>query len=245
MKRSDLWCVACLALLLAIGLGAPAFSQPPKGGPGGFFGGGGMGMMGGSSMLSLQLLQNEKVAKELELVDDQKGKIKELADATSKEMRSLFSGFQDMDADERAAKMKEFQSKAKARDKELTKKIGDILLAHQTERLDQISLQLRGVGALQDEKVQKALEITDAQKEKMRKIGQGVGEKMKELFQPGSDLSREERQKKMQGIQKEVADQTMEVLTAEQKEKLEKMKGPKFDISMQDLMPRRPPRPKE
>ena len=79
-----------LAVLLTIGLTAGAALAQPPGGPGGR-GPGGFGMMGGGGMGWAQLLQVEKVQKEIELTDDQKAEIEKIVTANREKMRELFS----------------------------------------------------------------------------------------------------------------------------------------------------------
>jgi len=51
------------------------------------------------------------------------------------------------------------------------------------------------------EAVQKELEITDEQKEKLKKLGEDVAKEMRDQFSGFRDLSREDREKKMEELQ--------------------------------------------
>jgi Spy/CpxP family protein refolding chaperone len=227
------------AILLASAVQAQDQAPPPgrrgmrgmMGGPGGP----GMGSMG-----LLFLLRSEKVQKELQLTDNQKTKLEDADGEFREQMRDLFPSLQDLSDEERRTKMNEFQEKVE-------KKLGEILEPKQLERLDQIQLQVQGPMALTTPKVSKALEITDEQKEKIQSKLEEMQTKMGELFGSLRDLSPEERREKMpemrdkmQQISKETGDQMLVLLTPEQRDKFDKMKGEKFESDLRDLFPRGP-----
>src|SRR5262245_5963204 len=205
--------VAAAALVLSA---SAALAQPQ-----GFGRGFGRGFATDPTML----LAQEPVQKELELSDDQKSQITKLADAANqarREMRNSGASFEEM-----GTKMQELT-------KENKKKVAEILLPPQSERLDQISLQysLEGGGfnaagaavALTQDDLAKKLNITDEQKTKLQEVMTQAGEKMQELgFPPDQD--------QMAKLRTELKDKALAVLTPEQKDKLEKMKGKKFDTS--------------
>jgi hypothetical protein len=226
--------VGCLVLALAAG---QALAQEKgKRGPGGFGMGMGMGGPGGQGM-TLMLLQAVKVQKELDLVQDQKDKLKELSGKFQGEMREQFSGMgdlRDLSQEERQAKMKEIQEKAAEVTKKFQKQADEILLRTQGERLKEISLQLRGTQALMDKEVADKLKIDDDQKERIQAAQRSVFEKARDLFAGGD---REKAMEKMRDLQKEASEKAMDVLTAEQKEQFAKMKGDKVDFTMQDVFP--------
>ncbi len=126
------------SIVLAIGLivfatGGRALAQ--RGGPpGGGFGGG----------MSLQLLQNEKVQKELELVDDQKDALKKLGEQIRKDMTDQFAGMRDLSREDRTKKFEEMRPAVEAKPKDYQAKIEDVLLPKQKERAKQIEVQVPG-----------------------------------------------------------------------------------------------------
>jgi Spy/CpxP family protein refolding chaperone len=239
--------VAALVLLSQF---STAFAQGQPRGQRGF--GGGMGGPGGGNpaMMWGRLLQAEAVQKDLELVDDQKAKLKEISDKAMAKMRESFSGMgnlRDLSDDERKTKMDEMRKKGTALAEETKKEIEGVLLAHQLERLKEIVIQVQGTGALSSKDVQTALGLTADQLEKMTKVRDGAMEKTQGLMGDMTGLSREDRQAKMQEmrpkmdeIRKQAEADVLGVLTADQKEKFEKMKGAKIEIDMQSLMQRGP-----
>jgi uncharacterized protein (DUF2384 family) len=223
-------------LLVLIGfLGAALLAcevqAQPQGGRGGPGGRGGMMGRGGTAML-LPLLNNEKVQKELELVDDQKTKISTLAEDQRNAMRESFSALQGLSGEERATKMQEL---ARENQEKLMKKLGEILLPNQLERLKQIQVQAEGAMAFSNPDVVKALGLTTEQQDKIRTISQEAMAQRREAMQ---NLSPEERQAKTRELNKELLDKLVGVLTQEQKDKYEKLKGAAVDIDFSTLMGR-------
>jgi Spy/CpxP family protein refolding chaperone len=174
------------------------------------------------------------VQKELELVDDQKAKLKEAGEKAQAAMRELFSGMRDLSEEDRRAKMAEVGKKMTAQGEQMKKAIEEILLPHQLERLRGIAIQIVGVPALNDKEVQQSLKLTEEQTAKMKSIYEEAGKKMRELFGEGRPDFRTIGPK-MQEIGKETQKQLLDVLTDEQKTSFEKMKGEKLEIPASEL----------
>ncbi len=123
--------------VLAVGvLADSAFAQPGGRGRGGRGGGGGFGGQGGAT----NLLQDENVRKELDLVDEQIGKLREIADKMQEDMRAQFQGFdfgslRDLSEEERNARFAEMRKKGEEVAASAQKEIDGVLLPHQRERL--------------------------------------------------------------------------------------------------------------
>lgn len=128
------------------------------------------------------------------------------------------------------------------------KALTESLTPEQAKRLKQISLQLRGAEAFNDPKVQEALKLTDAQREKLRSIREEAGQQMRELFQNASG-NREEAFKKMTEMRKQIQEKTLAVLTDEQKKTWKEMTGEPYEPRRGERGPRpggeRPARPVE
>lgn len=105
-----------LALALVVGSSLPAAAFAQGFGGGGPGGRGGFGMFGGGGGGGdLMLLQNDDVRTELGLVDDQVEKLRGIGDKMREEMRSMFSGFRDLNEEERRAKFEEMRTKMEDR----------------------------------------------------------------------------------------------------------------------------------
>ncbi|MHB1034239.1 MAG: hypothetical protein ACYC35_08675 [Pirellulales bacterium] len=184
-------------------------------------------------MSASALLQNPQVQKELEIVADQKTALKKIADDESAARREAMTGMQGLSREEMQAKMAELRTKSEARAKETQKKIDEVLLPPQAKRLKEILVQIRGNGALLDKEVQATLKISDEQAKKLTAIQDDAGAKRRELFQGGgAGGDRAAMQEKMAQLQKEVGEQMLGVLNADQKEAFAKMKGKEFKLDM-------------
>jgi hypothetical protein len=205
MHRTILAVASLAAALLASLPASEASAQPPRGR--------GMGM--GGMMSQASLLRQEAVQADLGLAADLKKKI-----AAELPERAPGGGGgggnpRDMTNEQRQKWMEE----RRARNTEDDKKIAGLLDAKQLARLNQIRVQALGAGALMDETLAKELSITDDQVTKlqsaMREMRQGGG---------GGGGNPGEMRAKMTA-------KAMEILNADQKAKLEALKGPAFDIS--------------
>jgi hypothetical protein len=185
------------------------------------------------SMMYGALLTSPTVQKDLDLVADQKAKIKEINDKTDAARREMFSGMGDLTPEERRAKFEETAKKMQELGEKNSKAIEGVLLPDQLKRLKGITLQRMGVMALGDKGVQKDLNLSDEQVAKIKTIGEDGMKKMGELFRSG--LDRDEMRKKMDEMRKDSEKKVMDVLSADQKTKLEKMKGKELKIPDSEL----------
>jgi Spy/CpxP family protein refolding chaperone len=194
--------------------------------------GGGMGMMGGGMMGGggiAGLLQNEKVQKEIELTAEQKEKIQKIGTEAREAMRSKMGDMQNLSQEERRAKFQEMRKDMEEAAAQTEKKIEGALLPNQVKRIKEIQLQVQGIRALANADVQKELGLTDDQKAKLKAIDEEAA-KGRPQFTPGQRPSQEDFQK-MRDARTETEKKLTDVLTDEQKKKLEEMKGEKFDTS--------------
>ena len=118
--------------LAVLALADTAWAQPGPG-PGGRGPGFGRGMFGRSvSMMYGMLLNSPTVQKDLNLVDDQKTKIKEITDKADAARRELFSGMRDLTPEERQAKFTENLKKMQDMGEKTAKDIEGVLLPDQS-----------------------------------------------------------------------------------------------------------------
>jgi Spy/CpxP family protein refolding chaperone len=198
------------------GPGGPGFGGP--GGPGGFFGGGGL----------LGLLARDEVQQEIQLVDEQKDKIRTITeDIRSKagnQLRDMFSQMRDLSDEERQARFGEIRTKIEAINSDAEKQLAKELLPHQLERLKQIDLQTklryRGADALTSGDIAKTLNLTDEQRDKLEKRAAEV---------------QQELQTQIRQLQADARKKMLDVLTADQRAQLEKLMGQQFDMPEQNF----------
>jgi hypothetical protein len=108
-------------------------------------------------------------------------------------------------------------------DEAINKALAASLEPDQLKRLKQISLQMRGPGALADAKVQAELKLSGEQKENIKTIFADNAKKIRELMEEGP-----EGFTKMRELRKETSDKALGVLTASQREQWREMTGPEF-----------------
>ena len=200
---------AWVAVTLTASFSATDLAAQPPGGRGR-----GMGM--GGMVTHASLLRQEAVQAELGLSADLKTKLTaELPERGPGGGGGGGGNFRDMTDEQRQKWMEE----RRARNTEDDKKIAGLLSPQQLTRLKQIRVQALGAGALMDETLAKELSVTDDQVAKlqsaMREMRQGGG---------GGGGNPGEMRAKMTA-------KAMEILSADQKAKLEALKGPAFDVS--------------
>ncbi len=223
--------------LAALALADTAWAQPGPG-PGGRGPGFGRGMFGRSvSMMYGMLLNSPTVQKDLNLVDDQKTKIKEITDKADAARRELFSGMRDLTPEERQAKFTENLKKMQDMGEKTAKDIEGVLLPDQIKRLKGLALQQMGTMALLDKGVQKDLKLSDDQASKIQTIGTESMTKLREKMQDlrDSGASQDEIRKAADDARKEGEKKAMDVLTADQKTAFDQMKGKTLKIPRSEL----------
>lgn len=227
------------ALALAL-VASPLGAQDKKGGQdkkegggggrqgGGF--GGAMGGLGGTTRMSL--LRNEQVANEIKLSQDEKDKIAELQKSITEAMpRNNTKGLSPEEKRKAATESLEKRQKANV---EAEKKLDGILKPEQSKRLEEIYIQQRGIQALKDEKVAKALKLSDEQVGKIDGAIKWGLEEQSKLYQggggrPSKEVQAENREKRDK-LLKEIDGKVLASLTDAQKEQFEKMKGTPFTL---------------
>jgi Spy/CpxP family protein refolding chaperone len=214
-----------LALTLIALLAAPALAQerqqrPQPGGPRGF---GGFGLAG--------LVQNEGVQKELKLDKEQVDKVKDALQKVQAKYSDDFAKLRDLPQEEQRTKR---QALTRTLNEETLKAAGDILKPDQLKRLKQIELQQAGVLAYSRPEVQKALNLTDDQKQKIQTIAEESGKEMRDLFGGGNPA---EIQEKIAELRKKTAEKVQVVLTDNQKNAWKELTGEPFQVRF-NLNPR-------
>lgn len=231
-----------MTVALYAGLTAMSFAQPPggRGGP----------PRGGPGML----LRSDEVRAELELLDDQVEQLREIEEEMRDRMRQQFAGRRGGPpprGGERGAGRPEGKPRGERGDRtprgergdrgprgerggpggdrraqfeemrqEVEGRIAEVLTTQQMERLKQINAQQQlsrgGARALLGGPMADALDLSEEQQEMLR-------ERAGEL--------RAEMEKKMEAARAEAKEQLMEILTSEQRAKLDEMTGEPFTMT--------------
>ena len=214
-----------------------------RGGGGGSFRGGGSSFggqrSGGSSVAGL--LRIDEVRAEIDLMPDQEEALKKMSENRERTERPEWPG-RDASEEERKVFMEKIQALAKEAAAKQREQLEEVLLPEQIERLDEISLQQKGVSALLDSEVAKKLEMSETQSEDAKKISQESREemttKMRKMFQDARDggggFDRDKMREEFTAMTKAVNEKILNVLTEDQKKKFEEMKGEKFEMPERD-----------
>lgn len=181
---------------------APAATQEP-------------GRLGGARAAQWRERMQEG-AKELNLTEDQKAKLKELYAPQREKLREIWKD----ESLTREQKMEKF----KALRAENEPKLKVILMPEQLEKWQKRQTQARE----RMESAKKEWNITDEQKAKLKSIFQPQKEKLRELRQD-KDLTPQQKMEKFKALREELAPQIKGVLTAEQYEKWEKAKAQRLE----------------
>lgn len=183
-----------------------------------------------ASLQNVFLLRGDAVQEELKLDAEQKQQLQELSLQLQQEAFEIFSGLQDLTPEEQQEQMPEVMEMIAERGKESQEKVDKILKDEQKSRLKELSLQARGAQALEDDEVAGALKLSDEQKEKLAAIREEGNAAMQEAFgklRAGGGAQGEIREK-MGKLRTELTDKALAVLTDEQREQFDKMKGAEF-----------------
>ena len=184
------------------------------------------GGFGGRGNSKLEYLGNKKVQDELGILDEQLEDIEALGSEARDVMRNAFSGmrekFQDLSREERDELMTEIRAKIKEDMKAVEEKVDDILVPHQTERLDQLLLQgqmgRNGVpGAL--EGLREKLGISESE---FDELAEKLKEKEKEV--------KEKLDEDIKKLRAEAQDEVLSVLPADMQAKIKQMIGESFEF---------------
>ncbi len=211
-----------LTVSLAALLAGPASAQQRQPRQGG-------GRMGQGGLAGL--LQNESVQKELKIDKDQAGKVAEAVKQVRDAHRDDFAKLRDASQEERRAKMQEL---TRTVSEETLKAVGTILKPEQVKRLKQIEIQQAGVNAFLRSDVQKALNLTDEQKQKIKAIAEESAQETRALFggrgQGGQGGQRGVDREKITAMRKQAMDKAAAVLTDDQKKTWKDLTGDPFQV---------------
>lgn len=188
--------------------------------PGGMGGGMNLGFgFNSGPMDSFSLLNNPSVQKDLELVDEQIEKIRELNRDFSQRLTKQFQGgLKPENGDKLRELIQEMQ-------REKNEQINGILLEHQQQRLKQVALQsqLNASGtanALASENFRELLGMTEEQIERLKKRSAELQKQMEE---------------KIKKMREEMKDELLGELTLDQRNKLKELLGDQFETRPEDF----------
>ena len=187
----------------------------------------------GSSRSSLLgLLRLEQVQKEMKLTEEQTTKVQTIVEKLRTEMGEQYTALREIeDRQEQREKMTALRDQF---DDKVREQLRDVVEREQMIRLYQIRMQVRSVvDSLANRHVAGRLKLTDEQKKKLAEITKELQTKRSEVYSATRDASREQRSEAYQKfgkIRAEGDEKALALLTAEQKEAFEEMKGKKIEL---------------
>jgi Spy/CpxP family protein refolding chaperone len=203
------WFVVAVGLLGLAVLPAAAWAQPAAA----------RGAGQGGVIARSMLVRQETVQKELGITAEQKAKL----DAALPAARGGGgANVREMSEEERRT----WREERRARVAEDDGKLGSILDAKQAARLEQIRVQALGGGVLMDPAIAKTLGVTEDQREKFRTAMQRLRDEADGDAPAG-------------GMRERMTATVMEILTSDQRSKLDGLRGPAFDVKSLQLRGRR------
>ena len=214
-----------MALALGAALATAAVAQAPQGPQRGFDGGLSRGSL-------LGLLRLEQVQKELKLSEENVAKVTELREQLGAEMREKFTALREIDdREQRRTKLTELSGES---DRKAREQLREVLSREQIMRLYQIRMQVRGaLASLSNRFVVRRLELTEEQQTKLSELQKETRNKTSEMRQNLREQSQEQRREAMQKLRQarnEANEKALGLLTDEQKNRFEEMKGEKFEL---------------
>ena len=215
MKHHKTFFTALMAMVVLSIAAVDADAQRGgRGGPGG-------GRGAGSS--ALELLRQDEVKGEVGLTEDQEKALGEMQSGLrdSPEFREIVDRARSADSEEdRRAIFGEMRTV-------MDKKVNAIIKPEQRSRLDQLSLQRRGMRALADPNMAGQFNISSDQQAKIAELNQKYEEARRE-FRFNRDMSEEERDAKSDALRAEFEKNASAILSSQQRQAFEQKKGKPF-----------------
>lgn len=251
-----------LALLTVTSIQAQEGGGRQRGGRGGFggFGGGGGpgGMFGAPRLDRAALLRIDKVRQELKIEEAQAATIDAALDAYN-EQRSASprpdrDAFEKMTEEERTAYFEKSQKEREELSKKTDEILGALLEVPQVKRLEELTIQARlamsASATLKADDIKGKLMITEEQIAKLDEAQKVLDEERQKAFQeafagaggPGGgqggdrEAMRAKMTEMMAAMQKKSTEAAIAVLTDDQKNALDGLKGAAFELTMRDFM---------
>jgi Spy/CpxP family protein refolding chaperone len=223
MRRS--FSVTALAVAVSLFVADAAPAQEPKN-PVGLF----------HLMSPIMGLESNSVRGELKLTDEQEGKAKAILEKVREARKKVGregGGFRRLPKEEREARLAAFRKSFDAADKEMTALLSD----EQMARYKQVRIWIEPHQALLCEEIIAELKLATVQTDALAAIFEKYRKKMLEV--PVPDGTDEEKRRKARAQTDKLANEAdaeyLGVLTKEQREKFEKMRGPKFEVDISEF----------
>jgi hypothetical protein len=187
----------------------------------------------------LHLLQTPKVKKELNITDEQSSKLAKIADKYDREAASKLGSGRTVALS--AQSIRETGDKLIESSRQ---EVSSVLNPEQLNRLKQILVQVNGPESLQDKEVAKQVGFTAGESEKLKKLLDQTSNELRGTLGAGPVGINDPNQIQKFGanppnvskIDNQVQNQYLGVMTAEQRQKLETLRGAPFTLEKSDVV---------
>jgi hypothetical protein len=173
------------------------------------------------------LLQHPEVQTELKLGSQQIQRISKIAREVREKHKEDFDRLRNLGLQERRRQEADL---TKAVSQEIMQALGDVLQPGQAKRVEQIHLQQQGLRAFADSKVEKALRLTDEQKNKLKISVEETAREVRLLFGPRSQNTFQQALKKAEAVRGTAVQKGVVLLTDEQKKAWQELIGEPFQV---------------
>jgi hypothetical protein len=166
------------------------------------------------------LAQNDGVQKEIELVDEQLGQLRQINEDFSARIQEQMESIRGQDGTFDMQRAKDLSELIRKLNEEKEARMREVFLPHQFDRLRQISLQTQmkrngETSMLSNSEVVEALGLSDEQQKRLKKKAAELKTEMEQEIRKLKEKAREE---------------LFEELTRDQREKLKSMLGEDFEV---------------
>jgi hypothetical protein len=176
------------------------------------------------------LLTNRSVQKELKLDGSQVEKVASLAKDVGAKGRAAALDLKPLPDSERREKMHVLMTAVCA---EAMSTLRGVITPEQFKRFDQIVVQQRGIMAFSDVDIQRKLQLTNEQKDRLHGLAMDLHRQMRSLSQNASADKMSEVHEQGTVLQRKALDQAVATLTAEQRTTWKELVGDHFDVKFE------------
>jgi Spy/CpxP family protein refolding chaperone len=187
----------------------------------------------------LHLLQTAKVKKELKITDEQSAQLGKIADKYHREAAAKLGNGRTEGLNAQSIRQTGDKLIESSR-----QEVSSVLNPEQLNRLKQILVQVNGPESLQDKEVAKQVGFTAGESEKLKKLLDQTSNELRSSLGAGPVGINDPNQIQKFGanppnvakIDNQVQNQYLGVMTAEQKQKLETLRGAPFTLDKSDVV---------
>lgn len=170
------------------------------------------------------LYQNPNVSRSLNLSNDQLSRLRDTTTQLQAQYRNQALQLVNLPPAERTARMQELERNYT---NDLTKHVDRVLTPEQRTRYRQLELQSRGPGVFADIAVQRQLNLTRDQRERLRAIDEQTNRALRELARTAQG-NRTEANRRYEALLRDTDNQINSVLSPDQRRAWQEMVGERF-----------------